>query len=264
MADWPINNAFGRVFRQSGGVLTANASNNVKGSYATCVASASEADGLLIAFRGVTATRMHLIDVAFGAAASEVNVLENYLFSSDLGVTQWVYLPIQVPAGTRISARVQSSTGSTTFEVNVHAVRGSFYGPPPGGRVVTLGANTADSGGTLVDCGATAFTAGAYSQLSASTTADISAILVVTGNNLNTSATFINFLLDISVGAGGSEITILSQILFVTSGSTFGTLPSMWLPCSIPAGSRVSARASCGTNNATDRQCDVVVYGLVA
>ena len=55
-----------------------------------------------------------LLDIAIGAAASEVNIVENFSLVASSGsdniVPQAVYmLPVNIPAGTRLSAQAQCS-----------------------------------------------------------------------------------------------------------------------------------------------------------
>ena len=50
------------------------------------------------------------------------------------------------------------------------------------------------------------------------------------------------------------------------TGNLAETMPpraQMWYPVSIPAGSRVAARARAGTTDATDRTFDLILYALV-
>lgn len=83
-----------------------------------------------------------------------------------------------------------------------------------------------------VTYGTTAHAKGAWSQIHSSTPSRSNLIIVSAVSNLSASA-----LVDVGVGAAGSEVAVVSNLLF--GGSTnFGFL----LPVAIPSGSRVSLR----------------------
>ncbi len=243
--------------------VAASASTNTKGSYVTARTLTADVDGLLIGYSVATANVRSLIDIAVGGAGSEVTVVEDLHYSAAAGLTQWFYVPVSAPSGTVVRARHACSTGSTTAHVAIHEVKGGWFVPPPGGGCVTWGADATDSGGTLLDAGAAANTFGTIVQLSASTANDVRAVCIVMGGNANTAPTGANFAVRILVGGSGSEVEIATVgFRASTNADAYGPLGCSWLPCSIPAGSRVSARLASGSTDATDRTCDVVVYGL--
>ncbi|MFH0900594.1 MAG: hypothetical protein V2A73_08195, partial [Pseudomonadota bacterium] len=174
------------------------------------------------------------------------------------------FLPIPIPAGTRIAARCQCSTGGVTMWTRVTPMANGFLSGSSLGRVTTYGAATADSGGVSVDCGAAAWTKGAYSQIVAATTYPCKALLVAYGNQKNGTRTATGFGIDIAIGGAGSEKIVLPDLYCSCYGS--GGLPPgsmiMPLPIAIPAGVRLAARGSCGTTDATDRLLDIVIYGI--
>lgn len=92
-------------------------------------------------------------------------------------------------------------------------------------------------GGVTVNCGNAS--KGSWTQLIASAASDIEALQIYTLGPQNTVFTS---LLDLGIGAAGSEVPIISN-LFVPSNTGFGALISTpILPFSIPAGTRISAR----------------------
>lgn len=90
---------------------------------------------------------------------------------------------------------------------------------------------------------ATAHTKGTWTQLIASTSAE-SGLLMVRADGVSTAATETSMLLDIGVGASGSETPIMENLAIggasVSSGASNGLLAP--LPVRIPSGSRVSCR----------------------
>ena len=273
MAEWaphPFGNraiSFS-AYTNGDGIINSNASANTKGSYELIVSSTQHAyDMLSVTFSPNTlATRDFLCDIAIGAAASETIIINNLAYSAS---TNWVpqqYLfPIHVPAGTRISARTQCSTGSSNHELFFHGYATAFDGYAGCTSVETWGAVTGDSGGTSIDPGGTAGVVGAYSPLVTSTTFDVKWLMVAFGNQAQASRATTVGDLDISVGAGGSEQIIVPGIRFMTNGTPDEVLPHTFgpVPVDIPAGSRVAARCvNYSTNASPARLIDLIVYGI--
>jgi hypothetical protein len=251
----------------SGGIVTvtASATANVKGAYAALLSSTGmDYDGLLVMSGMQTTNVSYLLDVAVGAASSEVILVDDLSQGAQNNLTEWFYIPVQIPSGTRIAARCQCSTLSSTMRVACVGVKGGWFAPPPGGSVVTWGAATSDSGGTPVDAGASAATFGAWAQLVASTAEAVKAVCLRTtpaGNNAAPSTG--QWVLQLGVGGAGSEVAVLNvPFLTGTAADNFGPMVQLWFPCSIPAGTRVAARVMSSVTDATDRIVDVVAYGL--
>ena len=250
----------------AGGVqaCTASASTNTKGSYAEVVTStAHDCDGFLVSIAGQTSNVRVLVDIAIGAAGSEDVIVDNIPWSANQNLTVSFYVPYALPAGTRIAARCQSSTGSVVASVSVALVKGGWRTPPAGATVVTWGADTADSGGTALDAGAAANTFGTIVQLSASTANDVKAIALQVAANANATPTAGSFVVRVMVGGSGSEVPVVDVgFRAAATADSYGPCPDFWFPCAIPAGSRVSARAMSTVTDATDRVFDVVVFGM--
>jgi hypothetical protein len=109
-----------------GTTITASGSTNTKGSYSELVAATSrDYMGFFIGTTGASATtKHHLLDIAIGAAGSEVVILSNlYILTTAMwSAVPTFFLPINIPAGTRISARVQSATASSAFGLTLYGV----------------------------------------------------------------------------------------------------------------------------------------------
>ena len=149
--------------------LTSGGGANSKGAYVEIVASTPYDSSRLhvIAGSGNIASVRFLIDLATGAAGSETVVVSNLAIaegSLNTVIGQGVALDVDIPAGARLSARCQASTGSDQYTIGVlleDRPLASLTNP------VTYGANTVSTRGTQVDPGATAGTKGAYVQFSA-------------------------------------------------------------------------------------------------
>ncbi len=102
-----------------GTVITASGSTNTKGSYSQLIAStAKDYAAICLSFDGDLdnlGNSSCLLDVAIGAAASEVVIIPNISILTNSNIvypanTPWFFIP--VPSGTRLSARMQSSVSA--------------------------------------------------------------------------------------------------------------------------------------------------------
>jgi len=239
---------------------------NVKGAYTTLVAStAYDVDGLLINVGNPSAQVGGSVDIAVGAAAAEQIIFPDLNARGHIEESEWYYIPINIPAGTRIAARSQSNNAGILFRVQVHAVRGGMWGVPPGGAIETWGWNSGSSIFNSIDAGAVANTYGAWTTMVASSARDVCAVRISLdskGNTAPTAAAMGVWQLQLAVGAAASETLILGPLVFGSSTLNYGKMPQLWLPTSIPAGSRVSARVKTSVTDATDRTIGLAIYGL--
>lgn len=250
----------------TGTTATANASANTKGSYAQLVASTPfDAAGFLlyIVTNAVAVNRSFLLDIAVGAGGSEKVIASNILLdSSATSISQLglcVFIPIPIPSGTRIAARVQCSTGSGAIKVGITLIAGGLLGIPNSGRLTDIGALTASSLGTQIDPGAVLNTKGSYAQLTASTVSDSLALILAFTSNNNSATSTATWLVDIAIG---STVKIPNILLCCTAA--FHILPAIIgpVPFRVPAGSQIQVRAQCSITDATDRLFTVAGYLL--
>ena len=101
--------------------LDAGATLHTKGSYAQIIASTAEAyRGIILNFGNSgssdTTNVSNLLDLAIGAAASEVVILSDYhVQRAGRGVgnnTNMRYIPVHIPAGVRLAARIQADNNT--------------------------------------------------------------------------------------------------------------------------------------------------------
>jgi hypothetical protein len=105
-------------------VVQAGSSAGTKGSWTEITASCARmVTGYVLvslSSTGVVASNVDYIDIAVGGAGSEVAVQSDmfyrYDYTSDTCVFQ---LPLSIPAGTRISARISSSTANDQLELAI-------------------------------------------------------------------------------------------------------------------------------------------------
>lgn len=99
-------------------------------------------------------------------------------------------------------------------------------------------------GGTTVTASATINTKGAYTQLTAATSGD-TAFMVVKLATTDVATATTGFLVDIAVGASGSEVVIAANLLVAADGTYIQSNGNWLLPLAIPSGTRIAARCQC-------------------
>jgi hypothetical protein len=247
---------------------------NAYGSYTQLVASTTtDTCAMLVCIQESpsNANRDNSARIAVGAAGVEVPIVSDLIHAATrAGIYSYNYFfPVNIPAGTRISAGVYSIGVTDTLYISVILFDGSFTN--------VEGAGGADSIGWSAGLGTTVQSGGlntksAYSQLVASTARDYQGIFfAIDDHNQNFTSgnsTTLTALFDIAIGAGGSEIPIISnypisfpQASTVTSNQYClgDNLVSHYLPIAIPAGTRISVRCQDILNSVV---YGVTVYGV--
>lgn len=236
------------VSRNSRTLVTASASTNVKGAWAELIGStASNASVLFIRVSDIGVSAQNsatLLDIALGSSGSEVAVVSNIAVGSaradSAGQGIFIPLPMKIPSGSRIAARIQSAVSGKTGQILPIAIDAGGYNDAPtsldaigGITASSKGISFSGASGTWVE--GVASTAQAYRGVSLVISAHDSAI---------PSSTDVKF--ELGVGASGSEIVIGNQLSsFFTSESVVSELPHFFpLGRSIPAGSRLAVRHS--------------------
>lgn len=268
MPDFPIGLGAGRTLTPShaNGQLLVSGSTHTKTAWVEFVTSTPiDADGLFVSLmNGNAANHSFLVDIAIGAAGSEVVIASNVLVAQLANVPLQLFLPFAIPEGSRIAARAQASATPTAVWLRFMLTAGGTLATPPGGRLLTFGATTGTTRGIALTGNNGSF--GSWVELTASTSADVAALWIIAGNVANSApiaGSLTELLIDIGVGGAGSEVSVLGPIPAVstTAGIMLATIPT-WFACSIPAGSRIAARYQSNTTDATDRKIEVTAYGL--
>jgi hypothetical protein len=201
-----------------------------------------------------------LVDISVGATGSEVVVASNLHADVQGGVTAEGYLfPVCIPAGTKISARVQTEfTSLNSIYVEVQLYEGGFPQVEGAGLddigTVTSGASAL----TTVIQGASG-TKGSYTVLISSTARDYAGLLVAVHDAISTGILNVDSI-DIAVGATGSEKIIIPDALYFVRSQMI--LSAVYVPyfIPIPAGTKISAAAS--SSNASPSTFRIGVYGI--
>jgi hypothetical protein len=242
---------------------------NTKGTWTQYVASTLAAYNRaeVIDYGSNSSGRRYLMDVGTGAAASEVVIVPDLLFDSattagQSGFARYV-LPLSIAAGTRVAVRCASSVASSQPFTQLHLMAAGDTPAPT--SYLNYGSDSSDSGGVNVDPGGTVLTKGAYSQLTASTSAVVQILCVMFAQNGNTAPSNANFFVDIATGAAAAEVVLIPDLLVATLVTQNPTPPRSYTRLTyIPASTRLAARALTGINDATDRLIDVAVVAATA
>ncbi len=249
--------------------VTASATPHTKGAWTQITASTggTAAYGIMV-WLNTTATAATdtstLMDVGVGGAGSEAVVVSNIMVGFRPVGRQMDFIPIYIPANTRVAVRIQSAVVSKVVTISMDIMAGepaSAVSAPS--KFTTYGVSTVTSGGTATTPNASANVMGAYAELSAATTAPIHRALVNIQCNSATQVLGNNYMVEIAQGGAGSERTILAGYVFYTStNENWEPLLPMMLPIelNVPAGVRLSARIS--ANGASGDAMQVSVIGV--
>lgn len=261
-----------------GVTVTPSASAHTKGSYAELVAATSyDAVGFWLTVDMAPHSaggNSYLLTLAIGGAGSEQPIVDNIFFTNVLAsgsgrpVPLQVYVPLAVPAGSRIAASIQCETASNTAtaKVSVNLVPAGLVMPPGFGRATVYGAVTGTTRAVSVDAGAVAHTKGAWAEVTAACAAPVRALLLVAMQLRGaTSGTPSSGLYDIGVGAAASEVVLVPNLPFVVCTTVGMAIKAFGpFPVSIPVGTRLSVRAQADNTTITTsaRSTEVVLIGL--
>lgn len=262
------NNYIGvHAFGEGAGVTTADSlAVSISTSYTQIIAATTfDWSGFYVTLQQANAAAHseQRCSIGIGSAASEWDLVPDLLLQIgtnffDQGNT--IYVPVSVPAGSRLAGKSSSATGTVRCALQGVAM-GSLPVPP-----CQFGVGYGGSGntGTQVDPGTTANTKGSWQQITASTSFHHKFIALTLNSGNNAALTNANFLIDIGVGAGGSETVIYENLSMIQGGNEDRMNPPWFgfFPCDIPAGSRLAVRAQSTFTTNTDRLFNVTLIGL--
>lgn len=249
--------------------LTSGGSANTKGSYpATPLIASAAADyqGLyLFAGNAGASNRRYAFDISIGASGSEVVVVPDIFMFLRRVITPWAafFIPIRIPKGARVNARLQSSNISQTIDLMGVGVAAGVHQAVGFQRAEAYGVTTSSATtGVTVAPSATINTKGSWAEIVASTGNPVlGGLLLCVWSNSTLDAGESVFVIDIGVGASGSEQAIIGDLgLFVNATGDNPVPPILWLPCQIPAGTRLSARCQADASSADSLEVSLVGF----
>ena len=181
----------------------ADSSAHTKGNWTELIASTSADASYIIVDCFAASNNLDtatLLDIGIGASTSEVALIADVAIGGSarfLGQATFSFgVPIKIPSGTRLSARIQSVvTGGKQANIIIRTFDMGDYAAAPT-SVDVIGTSTATSEGTEMT-GA----AGTYKEIIASTVRDYKAIVMVPSTS---SALISNILVEFTLGIGAS------------------------------------------------------------
>lgn len=248
-----------------GVTCTTNASANTKGSYAALTASLpiSTQGGFWWHISTTTGVFDHSFDLAVGAAASEKIVVPDLFLAATAEICNSFYIPLELPAGARVSVRGQSTTGAKTSAHSISPFNPGWLSTETPQRSESLGVTTAaNTRGMSVTPSATADTKGSWATIG-TTTFDWHWMLIMLGYQQSTSRTGSNCRLDIGRGAGPT--VILPNLRYRNCNTTQEPVRPRFIgpfQVSIPSGVSLSARSQASAASAL--AIDVTLTGFGA
>lgn len=254
----------------AGVYAVASGSANTKGSWAELIAStAYDAEGVFVWTTWTDVVNEdYLVDVGVGGAGSEEVLISN-IVAGNTTASRYngpvMYWPIAVAKGQRIAVRSQCSTGGDQIWVSMLAHPTTLLTGPTGyGRVVTYGDDTSDSGGTRMVRPGSNHTKGSWIEITAATTANISALCFIIGQaQAATFSAHTHYLIDIGIGDAGNEEVLIPDQHITSNTSTDTFEPRFHGPYNvhIAEGERIAARIQ-AANISNPDEFDLIVYGI--
>lgn len=241
---------------------------NVKGAYAQVAAATgfSYSSITLCMYGTGGGGDCYLVDIAIGPSGAEQVIVPNVLLDSMRGIPHGqvsITLPVAIPAGVRIAARVQEVTGGTrNVQLSVIGRAGGFNASPSAaGDVVTYGANTATTNGVLIDQGSVVNVFGSWAEMTPATTRAHNVLAIVLGTNQTSTASSAEFNLQLAIGDSGAELVVAEWRTVLNGGVTRFGVNVFDIAASMPAGTRLSLRSKATLAGSTDRVMTAIIIG---
>lgn len=247
--------------------LTSGAGTNTLGSFVEMIASTSaETYWYQVVMTGNVgvADEDFIVEIALGAASSEVVFCRFPVFTNFLGPITIPPMPKTIASGSRVSMRVQSTAASKAIEAMIYLSDNDEFGKST--EQEDIGVVTAASKGTDVDSGGTNNTYGSYVELSSSISIDANYVVLFWSNSDNNGQSNLSFLYSVASGAASSEVDKLidipfSQSSFEIQSNAYGFFQSF------SSSDRIAAKTQCSnTSDSNDRITDVsmILFNIIA
>lgn len=261
--------SFGVLSASSQGTLvTASGTPLAKGAWAQLLASTLfDAAGFWVAIAPTNTNTAYNIDIGIGGSGSETVIVADLIAMVNSGSTMIrpnYFIPIGIPAGSRLVARCAAQNASNTCRISGQLYGAGLHSPPTFSLMTAYGLDATDLQGVQIDPGGTINTKGAYSEITSGTARDHRAIMMVQTGQNNTAQVDHRHVIDVAIGASSSETIVIPDLQATVAAGEDMPVPMIYplFPLNIPAGTRLSVRAQADINDATDRLFDVLIYGL--
>jgi hypothetical protein len=208
-----------------------------------------------------------LVDLGIGPAGQETPLIADMLLSGAPTNNPHLpfYLPLFVPAGSRLSTRCQAS--GSLLQARIERLYGTVSDvmrPRTLSTCTTLGAHPGSSGGTVVDPGEVAETRGEWVEFTPGLSTHTRAIVLMAGDHDRESKSGGRWVIDVGIGARGEEQVVIPDWLIRSAGSDAGFRGQgvMALPVSIPPETRIVVRCASSTTRMPRRLIDVSLLAI--
>jgi hypothetical protein len=233
-----------------GVTATTGATAHTMGAWVQVTASTSQDYdwvGLIVGTTFVSANDTRtLLDIGIGPSGSEVTVVESVPVGyANIVASLVLQFPVNIPSGSRVAVRVQSSRTSITYpNFRVHFGTNANVAP---NVVEALNADRTESRGLVATAGTTPV------EVVAATTKPYQALVAYIGGSGDAWNTDTSVLMSLFIGPSGNEQR-LSDYRFGTTNveSCYYRSPWTYYVRDVPAGTRISIAGndSLGTNGA--------------
>ena len=258
----------------SSGTKPANTSANVKGSwvdlgaatgfayeaFTVCVHSEGDASPVVADF---------MLDLGISDGSNRAIIVADLHCAFAKAIREQglqIYIPVHVPAGAQLSARVASSVAAEALALVVIGHASGLGGAPGFSRCVAL-FTPRSSRGINVDPGGSANTKSGWTEITSSCPENIGAMFGLVGYDGDVSrAASASMLIDIGIGAASSEFVLYPNASIHWGAVKDGPSNCPRIPvfaCNVPKTTRIAARAQCLHATDSDRDIDLALYGLV-
>ena len=210
----------------------------------------------------------HYIDFGIGPAASEVVIAENLLIGETrIKTANGWWCPLYIPKGERVAVRQQATSTTSDTHVGFHpySMQRGMVNSMLGSKIISLNLVTSNTRTVEYDAGGSTNTKGSYTQITASLSDDVIAMCYTTDTDNDASTVDVDKLFDFAIGAAASEVILMPDLPVRSEAGFDDDTPynTPWIPCSIPAGTRLAYRGQHGAGNAVDRDLHIAFHFLV-
>jgi hypothetical protein len=246
----------------TGVVVTSGAGSNTLGGFQELIASTSvETYWYQLAVKSprvLGSDENIIVELALGAALSEVVFCRFPVFMNVDGVIPLPPMPKTIASGSRISMRIQATAASKTIEVMIFLSDNDEFGTST--EQESIGVDSGTSRGTDVDTGSTDNVKGGYVELSSSISIDANYVVVLLGNSDNNNQSNLAFLYSIANGAALSEVDRIDNALFSSSSVELSSISQGFFQ-DFSSADRISVNAQ--TNDATDSNDRIIDVAMI-
>ena len=265
-----LNNTYEYAGVDAGGLstlLTGNVSGNTKGSASPLSAEGSAGvtanawAGFWVYINGSSAgSTRWLIDISFDNSATWA--VSNLYAEPGAGATPMrVFIPLNVPAGSTITARAQASASSSpTVRVGLKGVVRNASSPPLFTTMASLTADTSTTRASSADISTVASGSTTWATVVASTAATYGELLAIPGSGTTVTTAELG-MIRLGVGAAASEVELAGRdpVQYASALPSVARSVVSRIERSVASGLRISAQFVKATAGETMR---LALYGF--